>query len=29
MKVRSVKGGWLMDEAVEAFKRSWLKTLDW
>ncbi len=29
VKVRSVKGGWLMDEAVEALKGSWLKTLDW
>jgi phosphoribosylformylglycinamidine synthase len=29
MKVRSVKGGWIMDEAVETLKKSWLGTLDW
>jgi phosphoribosylformylglycinamidine synthase subunit PurSL len=29
MKVRSVRSGGLMDEAVAAFKKSWLKTLDW
>ncbi len=29
IKVRSTKSGWLMDESIEAFKKSWLKTLDW
>jgi phosphoribosylformylglycinamidine synthase subunit PurSL len=29
MKVRSVRRGWLMEEAVEGLKRSWLGTLDW
>jgi phosphoribosylformylglycinamidine synthase subunit PurSL len=29
MKVRSVRDGLLMEEAVEALKRSWLGTLDW
>jgi phosphoribosylformylglycinamidine synthase len=29
LKIRSTKAGWLMDEPVEAFKKSWLGTLDW
>jgi phosphoribosylformylglycinamidine synthase len=29
LKVRSIKGGALMDEPVEGLKKSWLGTLDW
>ena len=29
LKIRSTKAGWLMDESVEGFKKSWLGTLDW
>jgi phosphoribosylformylglycinamidine synthase subunit PurSL len=29
LKIRSTKAGWLMDESVEALKKSWLATLDW
>jgi hypothetical protein len=29
LKVRSLRNGRLMDEAVEGLKGSWLRTLDW
>ncbi len=29
LKIRSTKSGWLMDESVEALKKSWQSTLDW
>lgn len=29
LKVRSTRSGWLMDESIEALKKSWLGTLDW
>jgi hypothetical protein len=29
LKVRSIKGGALMEEPVAGLKKSWLGTLDW